>query len=127
MQLTLEAHAGGWSWIDADLGPVVAGILNAHFSNTSAPKVFNQDVPVASFQGSFAQVMSIIESETGKRVTYEAKPPSGNPDMDEMFSTFKEVGMYNDGPLPRKELLDLGIKFSTLEEFVKSQILPKIA
>jgi hypothetical protein len=35
------------------------------------------------------------------------------------------IGMYNDTPIPNPDLVALGVKFGSMEEFIETEIVPR--
>jgi len=82
----------------------------------------------------------------GKEVTFTAVETSGLVEIDEMVcvSSFRlycavnptphfqflyqaKIGMYTDTPVPNPALVALGVKFGTMEEFIKTEVVPRFA
>jgi hypothetical protein len=38
-----------------------------------------------------------------------------------------KIGMYNDTPIPNPDLVALGVKFGTVEEFIQKEVVPRFA
>jgi hypothetical protein len=38
-----------------------------------------------------------------------------------------KIGVYNDTPIPNPDLVALGVKFGTVEEFIQKEVVPRFA
>ena len=63
---------------------------------------------------------------TGRKCTYTVLPTTGVPDRDVMFTLYNDIGMYGVKEIPDPNLLDLGVKFHTLEDFIKDSLVPHL-
>ena len=63
---------------------------------------------------------------TGRKCTYTVLPTTGVPDRDVMFHLYNDIGMYGTKQIPDPNLLELGIKFHTVEDFIKEQLCPHL-
>jgi len=63
---------------------------------------------------------------TGRKCTYTVLPTTGVPDRDVMFTLYNDIGMYGVKPIPDPNLLGLGVKFHTLEDFIKDSLVPHL-
>jgi hypothetical protein len=63
---------------------------------------------------------------TGRRCTYTVLPTTGVHDRDVMFQLYNDIGMYGTKEIPDQNLLDLGVKFHTVEDFVRERLAPHL-
>ena len=63
---------------------------------------------------------------TGKKVNYITRPTCGIKDRDIMLQLYEDVGMYPGVQVPQREVLDLGVKLHTAEEYVRERLLPHL-
>jgi len=61
---------------------------------------------------------------TGKKCTYTVLPSTGVPDRDIMFKLYNDIGMYGTKEIPDRNLIELGVEFSTVEDFVYDKLCP---
>lgn len=43
-----------------------------------------------------------------------------------MFKLYNDIGMYGTKEIPDPNLLELGVKFQTLEDFIKDSLVPHL-
>ncbi|KAJ4215731.1 hypothetical protein NW759_009591 [Fusarium solani] len=67
-----------------------------------------------------------IESVSGKKVIYNVKPTCGIPDRDIMLQLYNNVGMYPGVEIPPPEVLELGVKLHSAEDFIRERLLPHL-
>lgn len=63
---------------------------------------------------------------SGRKCTYTVIPTTGVPDRDIMFKLYNAQGMYGTQPIPDPNLLALGIKFHSVEDFVRERLIPHL-
>lgn len=57
---------------------------------------------------------------------YSTLPTCGIKERDIMMELYNGVGMYPGLQVPTKEVLDLGIKLHTVEDYIRDKLLPHI-
>lgn len=72
------------------------------------------------------QSLTWHEIVSGKKVVYKVKPTCGIPDRDIMLQLHNNVGMYPGVEVPTPEVLDLGIKLHTAEDYIRERLLPHL-
>ncbi|KAH7129137.1 hypothetical protein EDB81DRAFT_907025, partial [Dactylonectria macrodidyma] len=72
------------------------------------------------------QINAILERVSGKKVVYKVKPTCGIPDRDIMLQLYNNVGMYPGVEIPTPEVLELGVKVHTAEDFIRQRLLPHL-
>jgi hypothetical protein len=63
---------------------------------------------------------------SGLKCTYEVLPTTGVPDRDVMFKLYNAQGMYGTKEIPDPNLLELGVKFHSVEDFIRDRLLPHV-
>ncbi|KAM5374701.1 hypothetical protein ACJZ2D_006345 [Fusarium nematophilum] len=72
------------------------------------------------------QINAVLEKVSGKKVVYKVKPTCGIPDRDIMLQLYNGVGMYPGVKIPTPEVLDLGVKLHTAEDYIRERLLPHL-
>ncbi|KAL2012623.1 hypothetical protein VTN00DRAFT_148 [Thermoascus crustaceus] len=72
------------------------------------------------------EITSAIEKISGKRAIYTVLPSSGVPDRDTMFELYNSVGMYPGKEIPDENVLKLGVKLHSVENFIRDRLLPHL-
>lgn len=63
---------------------------------------------------------------SGKRTIYTVIPTTGVPDRDIMFQLYNRVGMYPGKEIPDENVLALGVKLHSVEDFIRDRLLPHL-
>jgi hypothetical protein len=63
---------------------------------------------------------------SGKKVNYITRPTCGIKDRDIMLQLYEDVGMYPGVQVPSQDVLDLGIKLHTAEDYIRERLLPHL-
>ncbi|KAJ7092978.1 hypothetical protein B0H15DRAFT_905606 [Mycena belliarum] len=113
------------TWVSHDLGVAALALL----SNYTDPSkgILGSSFPVVSMKFTYLQLAQGIAAAINKEVTFTSLPTSGMEELDEMCKYQAKIGMYNDTPVPNPALVALGVKFGTLEEFIKAEVVPRFA
>ncbi|PVH70622.1 NAD(P)-binding protein [Cadophora sp. DSE1049] len=72
------------------------------------------------------QINKVLERVSGKKVEFTTKITTGIKDRDIMLQLYNAVGMYPGVTVPVPEVLDLGIKLHTSEDFIRERLLPHL-
>ncbi|KAJ7036688.1 hypothetical protein C8F04DRAFT_1257577 [Mycena alexandri] len=78
--------------------------------------------PVVNAKVSHAELAEKIGQVLGVEVTYTQSPPMGIEEMDEMWAFVDEYEGYYTTPIPNPDLVALGMKFSTVDEFLNAEV-----
>ncbi|KAJ7762873.1 hypothetical protein B0H14DRAFT_2539986 [Mycena olivaceomarginata] len=113
------------TWVSHDLGQAVVALLTNY---TDASKgVLGKSYPVVSFRPTYPQFAEAIAKAIKKEVKFVALETAGLAEFDEMYLYQAKIGMYNDTPIPNPDLVALGVKFGTVEEFIQKEVVPRFA
>ncbi|KAJ7107744.1 hypothetical protein C8R44DRAFT_834198 [Mycena epipterygia] len=107
------------TWARHDLGAAVVALLRNYADLTKG-------VRTPCWQRPLQRVT------LGKEVTFTSAETSGFVELDEMvcvalLAIAVDIGMYTDTPVPNPELVALGVKFGSIEEFIKTEVVPRFA
>ncbi|KAJ7617235.1 NAD(P)-binding protein [Roridomyces roridus] len=108
------------TWVAHELGQAAVALLN----NCTDPSmgVLGKNYPVVTAKFTYPEFTAALSKAIGKEVTFISPPTAGTEELDEMFSYQAKIGMYNDTPIPNPDLVALGVKFATLEEFIQAEV-----
>ncbi|KAJ6477039.1 NAD(P)-binding protein [Mycena sanguinolenta] len=114
-----------FTWVAHDLGAAVIALL----TNYSDPEKFvlGTAYPVISFRATYPQLAAAIATECGKEVTFTTRQSEGIDELDEMYKFLSEFGWYKNTPIPDPDLAALGVRFGSMEDFVKTEIATRFA
>ncbi|KAJ7055536.1 NAD(P)-binding protein, partial [Mycena amicta] len=114
------------TWVKHDLGQ--AALALARNYNTTQGKevgVLGGVFPVITMKFTYPELAAAIAKELKKSVTFVPVPTAGSEELDEMFLFQAKIGVYMDTPSPNPKLVALGVKFGSMEEFIKEEIVPR--
>ncbi|KAF7359736.1 NmrA domain-containing protein [Mycena venus] len=116
----LEAFA----WISRDLPAASLALLKNYADPTK--QINGKAYPVVNANISYAKLAEMIGNATGIEVTFTGAPQTGMVAIDEMFAAHAEYsGLYSATPVPNPDLVALGMKFSTIAEFMETEVKPR--
>ncbi|KAF8156208.1 NAD(P)-binding protein [Mycena galopus ATCC 62051] len=110
-----------FAWISHDC-PAAALVLLKNYADPTK-QINGKAYPVVSARMSYGALAEKTAKVLGAEVTYTTPPPMGLPAVDEMWAALAEYkGLYTDTPIPNPDLVALGMKFSTIEEFLETEV-----
>ncbi|KAJ7092977.1 hypothetical protein B0H15DRAFT_929769 [Mycena belliarum] len=123
MPIFKAEHIQSATWVSHDLGAAAVALL----SNYTDPSkgILGSSFPVISMKFTYSQLTKAIAAAINKEVTFTTLPTSGLKEADETFEYQAKIDMYADTPVPNPALVALGVKFGTLEEFIKAEVVPR--
>jgi len=115
-------------WAGSGIGRSVLAL----FKNYEARRdeVVGQEFAVASHKITYPDFAAIISQAIGRpvRVIYpENKVDPFGLGLNEMYDYLVEFGSFGKAPIPDPKLVNLGVKFASLEEFATEAVKPKFA
>ncbi|KAI1625264.1 hypothetical protein EDD37DRAFT_649590 [Exophiala viscosa] len=113
----------GMVWTARDLGPTVDTVLKNY---RTAPRLLNENIYCVGGYHSTADFARELQKQTGKTVRVVGGPTTGFQDLDTMYEYYNRHSVYSEFTLPKKEALELGIKFHTLEDYVREVAVPYV-
>ncbi|KAJ7131946.1 hypothetical protein C8R46DRAFT_1327080 [Mycena filopes] len=108
------------AWIGRDV-PAAALALLKNYPDPSKD-INGKEYPVVNAKMPYSELTKKMAAALGVEVTCTEAPPSGMPAMDEMWAFLAEYEGYYSTPIPNPELVALGMKFSTVDEFVEVEV-----
>ncbi|KAJ7912405.1 NAD(P)-binding protein [Mycena leptocephala] len=115
-----------FSWVGHDVGQSALALLKSY--SDPSKNVSGKAYPVVTAQMTFPDLAAMIAKVLGVEVTFTSVPTSGNPVFDEMFEAQSEYnGFYTATPVPNPDLVALGAKFGTMEEFLETEMKKRFA
>ncbi|KAJ7866231.1 NAD(P)-binding protein [Mycena olivaceomarginata] len=113
------------TWVAHDLGQAAVALLT-NYSDPSK-RVLGKSYPVVSFRHTYPEFAAAIAKAIKKEVNFVALESAGLLEFDEMYLYQAKIGLYNDTPIPNPDLVALGVKFGTVEEFIQTEVVPRFA
>ncbi|KAJ7222377.1 hypothetical protein GGX14DRAFT_353080, partial [Mycena pura] len=85
--------------------------------------ISGKSYPVVNACMSYAELAARTGKALGVKVTFTSAPPTGMAPVDEMYAAHAEYsGLYTATPVPNPDLVALGVKFGTIEEFLETEV-----
>ncbi|KZV98203.1 NmrA-domain-containing protein [Exidia glandulosa HHB12029] len=110
------------TWIERDLGPSISALFNAYSAGRLA-EINGKDFAVLSAKLPIENWNKVMETVSGRKVKVEwLQGFYAIPGLGEAYDAVKEVPFYSDRQVPDPGLTALGVKFGTLEEFVRTEL-----
>ncbi|KAG1862807.1 hypothetical protein DFJ58DRAFT_227418 [Suillus subalutaceus] len=104
-----------FTWVERDLGQCALALLK-HYEDLESD-VLSRTFYAVSAKLNYTQFASILQQALGKPVSFVSSPTTGMQEMDDMYEFQSEFGLYPHTAIPDPRLIDLGVKFHTMEEF----------
>ncbi|KAK7017366.1 NmrA domain-containing protein [Favolaschia claudopus] len=114
-----------FTWVGHDLGQAAVALLSNYQDSKKGKDILGKRFPVVSFKATHTELAAAIAKGINKDVKFVQTETAGLQEFDEMYEYQAKSGMYSDTPVPNPDLLALGVKFGTLEEFVRKEIVPR--
>ncbi|KAK7018388.1 NmrA domain-containing protein [Favolaschia claudopus] len=108
-------------WVQRDVAAAVLALLKNYQDPTK--EIDGKTYPVVNGRMTYSELAEMISKVLNAKVTFTTGPSSGLAELDDMWSALAEnSGLYLDTPVPNPELVALGAKISTIEEFLETEI-----
>ncbi|KAF8197703.1 NAD(P)-binding protein [Mycena galopus ATCC 62051] len=114
-----------FTWIDQDLGKAAVTLLTNYGDPSKG--VLGKSYPVITMRCTFPEFAAAIAAGIKKEVTFITLETTGIREFDEMYLFQAKFGLYSDTPAHNPDLVALGVKFSTMEEFIQKEVVPRFA
>ncbi|KAG1753605.1 uncharacterized protein EDB91DRAFT_407413 [Suillus paluster] len=102
-------------WVERDLGQCALALLK-HYKDCES-EVLSHTFYAASAKLSYTQFASILQRALEKPVSFVSSASTGMQELDDMYAFQSEFGLYPYTAIPDPRLINLGVKFHTMEEF----------
>ncbi|KZV88787.1 NmrA-domain-containing protein [Exidia glandulosa HHB12029] len=113
------------SWIERDMALSVSALLRA-YDNGRLSEISGKDYLMVCARLPIEGWHKIIETTLGKKVNVTWLPTVNFADLDNMYDSWKEFPWYMDKQVPDPGLVALGVEFGTLEDFVRTEMKPRL-
>ncbi|KAJ7808678.1 hypothetical protein B0H14DRAFT_2460902 [Mycena olivaceomarginata] len=82
--------------------------------------------PIVNANISYSELAALTEKALGVEVTFTTAPATGIPLIDEMFKSHADYsGLFTGTPVPNPDLVALGVKFGSIQEFLEIEAKPR--
>ncbi|TFK32574.1 hypothetical protein BDQ12DRAFT_692367 [Crucibulum laeve] len=119
-------------WVERDLGKSVLSIAES-FRLSGKPLLehpYNHTIqPLGSWRGTWGEIAREIEKQTGIETEHTVIADADerwNYELTKAFIYQNNHGLYPTVEFPPRTFIDLGVKFGTLEEFIRAKVVPML-
>ncbi|KAJ7785289.1 hypothetical protein DFH07DRAFT_726510 [Mycena maculata] len=109
-----------YTWVQRDVGEAVLALLKNY--TDPSKNVLGRAYPVLTATLTFPELAATTAKALGVEVTFTSVTTSGIPILDEMVTASEHNGFYATHAVPNADLVALGAKFGTLEEFMETEV-----
>ncbi|KAJ7751807.1 hypothetical protein DFH07DRAFT_1032304 [Mycena maculata] len=114
----------GLTWIEHDVPAAVLALVKNYTDPSKG--ISGRTYPVITANLLLADVTAKTTKALGRQVTCTTGPLMGLGAMDEMYTVHTEYsGMFIATPIPNPDLVALGAKYGTVEEFLEREVKPR--
>lgn len=103
------------TWVERDLGQCALALLK-HYKDPES-EVLSRTFYAVSAKLNYTQFASILQQALGKPVSFVSSTTTGMQELDDMYAFQSEFELYPHIAIPDPRLINLGVKFHTMEEF----------
>jgi len=112
-----------FTWVQHDVGESILALLKSY--TDPSKNISGKSYPVIAAHMTYPDFAAMASKALGVEVTFTSVPTLGIPLLDEGFaaqSEYNGLPGYTGTPVPNPELIALGAKFGTMEEFVETEM-----
>ncbi|KAJ7657377.1 hypothetical protein DFH06DRAFT_461568 [Mycena polygramma] len=111
-----------WTWVSRDVGASVLALLKSY--DDPNKNVSGKVYTVINACLTYPAVAELASKALGVEVTFSTKDALGVEELDEMFDCQCEFAseFFKGVPVPNPDLVALGVEFSSIEEFIETEI-----
>ncbi|KAJ7621872.1 hypothetical protein DFH06DRAFT_767307 [Mycena polygramma] len=115
-----------FTWIERDMPAALLALLKNYTEPSKS--ISGKAYPIVNARKSYTELTALTSKVLGVKVTFSTAPPMGVPELDGMYKCHTEYeGFFTETPLPNPELVALGVKFGTIQEFLETEVKPRFA
>ncbi|KAH7412949.1 hypothetical protein BKA64DRAFT_616561 [Cadophora sp. MPI-SDFR-AT-0126] len=111
-------------YVEKDLGAICKAIYDQW--DTKKSSLDGKYFLASGARETQGQINEVLERVSGKKVVFTTRPTTGIKDRDIMLQLYNAVGMYPGVTVPAPEVLDLGIKLHSCEDYIRERLLPHL-
>ncbi|KAH7913128.1 hypothetical protein BJ138DRAFT_1003031 [Hygrophoropsis aurantiaca] len=105
------------TWVERDLGQCVLVLLK-HYEERKED-IWDQTFYAVSAKMDYTKFAEVLQDGIGKPVKFVSSATCGLQELDDMYAFQSEFGLYPHTAIPDPRLVNLGVDFHTMEEFVE--------
>ncbi|KAJ7705017.1 NAD(P)-binding protein [Mycena rosella] len=113
-----------FTWVKREVPSAVLTLLKNYTDPSKS--ISGKSYPVITAAIPYAELAAMTAKVLSVEVTFTTSSPYGLPPVDEMFACMAEHdGLHSATPVPNPELVALGVKFGTIQEFLDTEVKPR--
>ncbi|KAF7364725.1 NmrA domain-containing protein [Mycena venus] len=113
-----------FTWVEQTVPTTVIALLKNY--TDPSKKISGKTYPIVNDNMSYAELAALTGKVLGVEVTFTTVPALGIPPVDEMLKSHAEYsGLFTATAIPNPDLVDLGVKFGTIQEFLETEVKPR--
>ncbi|KAJ7366453.1 hypothetical protein DFH08DRAFT_763655 [Mycena albidolilacea] len=126
LPIFMSSDTQAWAWIGRDVPAAVLALLTNYTDPDKEGEIDAKTFPVVTAAMTCAELAGRVGMALDAEVSFTSAPPTGLLARDEMFVSHAEYsGLYTATPVPNPDLVALGMQFSTVGEFLESEVRPR--
>ncbi|KAF8185276.1 hypothetical protein K438DRAFT_1973988 [Mycena galopus ATCC 62051] len=113
-----------FTWVEQTVPATVLALLRNY--TDPSKNISGKTYPIVNENISYAELAARTGKLLGVEVTFTTAPAMGMAAIDEMYQSHAEYsGLYTATPVPNPDLVALGVKFGTIQEFLEAEVKPR--
>ncbi|KAJ7621861.1 hypothetical protein DFH06DRAFT_1105227 [Mycena polygramma] len=113
-----------FTWVERDVPAAVLALLKNY--TDPSKNISGKAYPIVNANMPYAELAALTGKALGVNVTFTTAPAVGMAPFDEMYQSHAEYsGLYTATPVPNPDLVALGVKFGTIQEFLDTEVKPR--
>ncbi|KAJ7256869.1 hypothetical protein B0H12DRAFT_1112123 [Mycena haematopus] len=113
-----------FTWVEQAVPATVLALLK-NYTDLSK-NISGKTYPVVNANMTYSELAALTGKALGVEVTFTTAPAMGMAPFDEMYQSHAEYsGLFTATPVPNPDLVTLGVKFGTVQEFLETEVKPR--
>ncbi|KZT59953.1 NAD(P)-binding protein [Calocera cornea HHB12733] len=114
-----------WTYVEKDVGPAVLAAIEKWEDSAWHTELAKEPIPLVSYQLTLEEMASIVAKVSGKDVDFVSVPSDGLPPPLISMNHWCNERLWGYGDhIPVDILVKLGVKFHTLDDYVRDEVIP---
>ncbi|KAJ7293782.1 hypothetical protein C8J57DRAFT_1269982 [Mycena rebaudengoi] len=112
-----------FTWSSRDIGAAVLALAKNY--SDSSKGVLGKTYPIVMARVTYPELAKTISQALGVEVSFVPTESAGMAEFDDMHAVQAQYDLYPGLTAPNKDLIALGAKLGTLDEFIKTEVVPR--
>ncbi|KAF7348150.1 NmrA domain-containing protein [Mycena sanguinolenta] len=113
-----------FTWVEQAVPATVLALLKNY--TDPSKNISGKTYPIVNANLSYSELAALTGKALGVEVTFTTAPAMGMGPIDEMYQSHAEYsGLYTATSVPNPDLVALGVKFGTIQEFLETEVKPR--